>query len=418
MLIERNSYLQKLIKRRDNGMIKVITGLRRAGKSFMLSHIYHDYLRSEGVDEENIITVDLDNIENLELRDGLKLYRYVKSLIKDKSKRYYLFLDEVQFASNFTDVINGLGHIDNLDIYVTGSNSRFLSSDILTEFRGRGDEIRIYPLSFSEYYAAKGMSQQEAWKEYYTYGGLPQILERPDYEMKASFLNNLFSKVYLSDICERNNIHHSDALDRIVDVLASSIGSLTNPTKLSNTFNSLGVSGIDVKTIRSYMDYLADSFLLSKAKRYDVKGKRYIDSPFKYYFTDLGLRNARLNFRQQEENHIMENVIYNELLYRDFSVDVGVVETRELDENGQRRQKQLEIDFIANKASRRYYIQSAFEMGAPEKIAQEKKSMLKVSDSFKKIIVVKDDIMPYHDDNGISVIGLFDFLLTPTSLDL
>jgi len=418
MLIQRNSYLQKLIKRRFNGMIKVVTGIRRCGKSFLLSHIYRDYLMSQGVDDGHIIMIDLDNIENLDLRDGIRLYRHVKSFIKSETEQYYLFLDEVQFASNFTDVVNGLGHIDNLDTYVTGSNSRFLSSDILTEFRGRGDEIRIYPLSFSEFLTAKSDNVQSAWKEYYTYGGLPQILERPDYEMKASFLNNLFSKVYLSDICERNNIRHSDALDRVVDILSSSIGSLTNPGKLANTFKSSGMPSFDAKTIKSYLDYLTDSFLLNKAARYDVKGKRYIDTPCKYYFSDMGLRNARLNFRQQEENHIMENVIYNELLCRDFSVDVGVVEVREQDANGIRRQKQLEIDFVANKGSRRYYIQSAFEMNSDEKIEQEKKSIQKVNDSFKKIIVVKDDIMPYHDDNGFTIVGLFDFLLKPELMDL
>lgn len=416
MEIARNRYLNKLIDRKKNGLVKVITGIRRCGKSYLLFHLYKDKLLSMGVAENHIIALALDDIANIEYRDAIKLYNYIKDNIKD-SEIHYVFLDEIQMmTSNFTDLINGLLHIDNLDIYVTGSNSKFLSSDILTEFRGRGDEIRVYPLSFAEFSTAYE-TVSSAWKDFYTYGGLPLILSRKSDELKAEYLISLFNNIYLKDIKDRNNIKIDDELDILVDIVASATGSLTNPTKLANSFKSMSQKSLSDKTIKLYLDYLADAFLIEKSLRFDVKGKKYIDTPAKYYFEDIGLRNARLNFRQQEENHIMENIIYTELRSRGYRVDVGVVEAFESTVSGKRERKMLEIDFIANKGDKKYYIQSAFEMSSPEKIVQEKKSLTKLNDFFKKIIVVKDDIKPRTDEQGIVTIGIFDFLLNESILE-
>ncbi len=417
MEIKRDLYLNKLIKRKKNGLVKVITGIRRCGKSYLLFHLYHDYLVSIGVQADHIIEIALDDIINTELREPMALYNHIKEQIKDNSD-YYLFLDEIQFVGDFSDLVNGLSHIRNLDVYVTGSNSKFLSSDILTEFRGRGDEIRVYPLSFSEYSSVYDGSISQAWKDYYTYGGLPLILTREDDEMKSEYLTTLLDKVYISDIVDRNKVRNESELGELVNILASSVGSLTNPSKLVRTFASMKQSKITNKTVKKYLDYLTDAFLMDKALRYDVKGKKYIETPSKYYFVDIGIRNAKLNFRQQEENHIMENIIFNELKIRGYRVDVGLVEIVETADTGKRVQKGLEIDFIATKGNNKYYIQSAFEMPTEAKEQQEKRSLKKVNDSFKKIVVVKDDIKLKRDDDGITTMGIFDFLLNENSLDM
>ncbi len=417
MEIKRDLYLNKLIKREKNGLVKVITGIRRCGKSYLLFHLYHDYLIKKGVQDNHIIEIALDDIINTELREPMSLYNHIKEQIKDNSD-YYLFLDEIQFVGNFSDLVNGLSHIRNLDVYVTGSNSKFLSSDILTEFRGRGDEIRVYPLSFAEYSSVYDGSISQAWKDYYTYGGLPLILTREDDEMKSEYLTTLLDKVYISDIVERNKVRNESELGELVNILASSVGSLTNPSKLVRTFASMKQSKITNKTVKKYLDYLTDAFLMDKALRYDVKGKKYIETPSKYYFVDVGIRNAKLNFRQQEENHIMENIIFNELKIRGYRVDVGLVEIVETADTGKRVQKGLEIDFIATKGNNKYYIQSAFEMPTEAKEQQEKRSLQKVNDSFKKIVIVKDDIKLKRDDDGITTMGIFDFLLNENSLDM
>lgn len=417
MEIKRDLYLNKLIKRKCNGLVKVITGIRRCGKSYLLFNLYHDYLIQKGVKEDHLIEIALDDIINDELREPKALYNHIKEQIKDK-EQYYLFLDEIQFVGNFSDLVNGLSHIRNLDVYVTGSNSKFLSSDILTEFRGRGDEIRVNPLSFAEFCSAFDGTVSEAWKEYYTYGGLPQILTRVDDEMKAEYLSSLLRKVYISDIVDRNRIKNESELEELVNILASSVGSLTNPAKLTRTFKSVKNSKITQKTIAKYIDHLIDAFLMDKAKRYDVKGKKYIETPSKYYFTDIGIRNAQLNFRQQEENYIMENIVFNELKIRGYRVDVGVVEIKETNAEGKRSQKGLEIDFIASKGNNKYYIQSAFNMPNEAKEQQEKRSLIKTKDSFKKIIVVGADIKLRRDDTGITTMGIFDFLLNENSLDM
>lgn len=417
MKIKRDLYLNKLIKREKNGLVKVITGIRRCGKSYLLFNLYHDYLIGKGVPADHIIEIALDDIINKELREPMALYKHIKEQIKDNSD-YYLFLDEIQFAGDFSDLVNGLTHIRNLDVYITGSNSKFLSSDILTEFRGRGDEIRVYPLSFAEYSSVYDGSISQAWKDYYTYGGLPLILTRDDDEMKAEYLTTLLEKVYISDIVERNKVKNESELDELVNILASSVGSLTNPSKLVRAFKSIKQSKITDKTVKKYLRFLTDAFLMDKALRYDVKGKKYIETPSKYYFTDVGIRNARLNFRQQEENHIMENIIFNELKIRGYRVDVGLVDIVETGDNGKRTQKGLEIDFIATKGNNKYYIQSAFEMPTEAKEQQEKRSLQKVNDSFKKIVVVKDDIKLKRDDYGITTMGIFDFLLNENSLDM
>ena len=417
MEIKRDLYLNKLIKRECNGLVKVITGIRRCGKSYLLFNLYHDYLIGKGVKSDHLIEIALDDIMNDELREPKTLYNHIKGRIVD-NEQYYLFLDEIQFVGDFSDLVNGLSHIRNLDVYVTGSNSKFLSSDILTEFRGRGDEIYVNPLSFAEFYSVYNGSVQQAWKDYYTYGGLPLVLMRDDDEMKAEYLTTQLRKVYISDIVDRNRIKNESELEELVNILASSVGSLTNPTKLTRMFRSVKNSKITQKTITKYLEYLADAFLMDRAKRYDVKGKKYIETPSKYYFTDIGIRNAQLNFRQQEENHIMENIIFNELKIRGYRVDVGVVEITETNAEGKRVQKGLEIDFIATKGNNKYYIQSAFDMLTEAKEQQEKKSLIKTKDSFKKIIVVKDDIKLKRDDNGITTMGIFDFLLNENSLDM
>lgn len=411
-IIERNEYLNKLISRRENGMIKILTGIRRCGKSFILDPIFKDYLISNGVKECHIIKLDLDDIKNMKYLDPEELDKYVDEHTID-NEMHYVLIDEIQKVDNFEAVLNGFLHRRNLDVYVTGSNSKFLSSDIITEFRGRGDEIRIFPLSFSEFYNAYEGEKQNAWKEYITYGGMPQILDNISEEQKTSYLNRLFNLTYIRDIVERNKIEKDDILETLLNMLSSSVGSLTNPQKLYNTFISNGITGISKNTIISYLDYLLDSFLLEKVERYDVKGKKYITTPQKYYFADIGLRNARLNFRQQEENHLMENVIYNELIVRGYNVDVGVVEIRE---GGER--KQLEIDFVCNQGSKRYYIQSALNIDTREKNEQESKSLNNIGDSFKKIIVVKDDIKLWRNEKGILIIGIQEFLLNKNSFDL
>ncbi len=428
MIIERKRYLDKLISKRENGLIKVITGIRRCGKSFLLFEIYHSYLVSDGVKENHIIEIALDEVANARYRNPIELDAFIREKIsaENDSGMYYVFLDEIQKVSEiqnpyvdspdakigFVDVLLGLMKMPNVDLYVTGSNSRMLSSDILTEFRGRGDEIRVNPLTYSEFYSAYQGDKRFAWREYYTYGGMPLVLSMKTHEEKSKYLKDLFSRTYLSDVLEHNRIQSDkNVLEDLLNIVSSSIGSLTNPTKLSNTFRSVKQIQINPATIDRYLDFFIDAFILYKAYRYDIKGKRYIETPLKYYFTDVGLRNARLNFRQQEENHIMENVLFNELMARDFDVDVGVVEYNHRDESGKKQRSQLEIDFVANKGSSRYYIQSALTVDNEEKRQQEINSLIRVEDSFKKIVVVKDTIMPWHDDNGILYIGIEDFLL-------
>ena len=358
-IIERNDYLNKIIARKGNGLIKIITGIRRCGKSFILNNIFYNHLISTGIKSDHIIKLALDRAENIEYHDAKKLNEYILSQIKDDNM-YYVLIDEIQLAAGFEFVLNGLLYEKNIDVYVTGSNSRFLSSDIITEFRGRGDEIRIYPLSFAEFVNAYDGNRYEAWNEYVTYGGMPLILKQKTDEQKSKYLTSLYDLTYKKDIIDRNNIDKPDVLDTLINILASSVGSLTNPQKIYNTFISNGITDIAKNTVISYMDYLLDSFLIEKAERYDVKGKKYIQTPQKYYFADIGLRNAKLNFRQQEENHLMENIIYNELLIRGYNVDVGVVEVREAD-----TRKQLEVDFVCNQGNKRYYIQSALNLDTP-----------------------------------------------------
>lgn len=411
-IIERKSYLDKLIVRKENGLIKVLTGIRRCGKSFMLDPIFKNHLLESGVKENHIIKIDLDDIENSKYLNPEELNNFVKSQIKD-NETYYILIDEIQKVDNFEAVLNGFLHKKNLDVYVTGSNSKFLSSDIITEFRGRGDEIRIFPLSFKEFVSAFEGNKYEAWNEYITYGGMPLILQQKTEEQKSNYLSSLFNLTYKKDIIDRNSINKDDVLDNLINVLASSVGSLTNPQKIYNTFISNGFTDISKNTIIAYMNYLLDSFLIEKVERYDVKGRKYIQTPQKYYFADIGLRNARLNFRQQEENHLMENIIYNELITRGYNVDVGVVEDR----SGKKR-KQLEVDFVCNQGSKRYYIQVALNLDTPEKTKQEANSLNNIGDSFKKIIVVKDDIKLWRNEDGIVIIGIQEFLLNQDSLDL
>ena len=417
MEIARDLYLTKLKNKKNNKLIKIITGLRRSGKSYLLDPMFKNSLLADGVKEDHIIKVDLDSIENRELTtDGLNLYKYIMNKIKDDNM-YYILLDEIQKVKDFESVLNSFLRKNNLDIYVTGSNSKFLSTDIITEFRGRGDEIRIYPLSYSEFYNAYE-DKKRALKDYMTYGGMPYILYLKTTEEKSEYLNNLFNNTYLNDIVERNKIQREDILESIINMLSSSVGSLTNPKKLYDTFISNGYTEINRTTINSYINYLQDAFLINKAERYDIKGKKYITTPSKYYFTDIGLRNARLNFRQQEEDHLMENIIYNELLVRGYNVDVGVIEKFEKDNTGKTIRKQLEVDFVCNQASKRYYIQSAFAIPNKEKMEQEQKSLVNINDNFKKIIIVKDDINLWRNEQGILIISLEEFLLNPNSLDL
>ena len=411
-IIERDDYLNKLIVRKGNGLIKILTGIRRCGKSYLLNYIFYNHLISCGVKEDHIIKLALDREDNIKYHDPKLLNEYILSNIKDKDV-YYVLLDEIQLVQNFEYVLNGFLYERNIDVYVTGSNSKFLSSDIITEFRGRGDEIRIFPLSFSEFYNAYEGDKYNAWSEYVTYGGMPLIIKQQTDEQKSKYLTSLYELTYKKDIIDRNNIDKEDILDTLINVLSSSVGSLTNPQKIYNTFISNGITDISKNTITSYLNYLLDSFLIEKAERYDVKGKKYIQTPQKYYFTDIGIRNAKLNFRQQEENPLMENIIYNELLIRGYNVDVGVVEIRE---EGVR--KQLEVDFVCNQGNKRYYIQSALNLDTSEKTMQESKSLNNIGDNFKKIIVVKDNIKLWRNEDGILIIGIQEFLLNKNSLDL
>lgn len=411
--IKRDVYLQKLINKRDNGLIKVITGIRRCGKSYLLDPLFKDYLIKSGVKENHIIKLELDRLENEKYHDPYKLNDYIKSKIKDNDK-YYILLDEIQLVDNFESVLNGLLYMKNLDVYVTGSNSKFLSNDIITEFRGRGDEIKIFPLKFSEFVEAYEGNEYQAWGEYIIYGGMPLILSKANDEEKSKYLKDLFEQTYIKDIIDRNNIQRVDVINAIVNMLASAIGSLTNPKKIYDTFVSNGEKDVSLNTINSYLKCIEDAFIVNKSERYDVKGKKYILTPQKYYFSDIGLRNARLNFRQQEENHIMENIIYNELIVRGYNVDVGVVEIR--DENKNR--KQLEVDFVCNLGSKRYYIQSALNLDTREKTLQEERPLININDNFKKIIVVKDNLKHWFTEEGILVIGIQEFLLNQNSLDL
>lgn len=415
MIIEREYYLKKLIERKDNGLVKVITGIRRCGKSFLLFNLYYNYLLSIGVKEEQIIRVALDDDINEHLHDRRELSNYLRSLVNE-SEKFYIFLDEIQFVEGFEKVLNGLNHFNNVDIYVTGSNSKFLSTDILTEFRGRGDEIRVFPLSFSEFLSVYKGSKEDAWNEYFTYGGLPLILNRTSDESKSNYLKDVLKKTYISDVVERNNLRGEEELDTLLSILASATGSLTNPSNIANTFNSKGYKSISNKTITQYIDHLIDAFIIHKVNRYDVKGRKYIGSPFKYYFTDIGLRNAQLNFRQQEENHIMENIIYNELLVRGYNIDVGIVEAIDK-ENAKSVRRRYEIDFVCNQGSKRYYIQSAFEMYSQKKREQEEMSLRRIDDTFKKVIIIKGSIKPWYNEQGILTIGLLDFLLDLRILD-
>lgn len=417
MEIKRDLYLQRLINRQHNRMIKVITGIRRCGKSYLLFNIFYQYLREQGIAVDHIIRIALDDRLSRKYRNPDVLCDYVYSQIKDK-QMYYIMLDEVQFVSEFEDVLNSFLHIPNADVYVTGSNAKFLSKDVITEFRGRGDEIKLYPLSFREFTSAFDGSPQRALDEFMTFGSLPQILSLSTDEQKSSYLKNLFTETYLTDIKDRYQIRHDAELEELINIISSSIGSLTNPHKLSNTFQSVKNVKIDHVTIKSYLDYLCDSFLVEKALRYDIKGKRYIDTPAKYYFSDIGLRNARLNFRQDERTHLMENVVYNELRCRGLNVDVGVVPITYTEESGVRRKTQLEIDFVCNQGGRRYYVQSAYHIDSDEKRRQEQASLLKVNDSFKKIVVVGDDIAIHRNEAGITTMSIFDFLLNENSLDL
>ncbi len=411
MEIKRDFYLNKLIQHKKNGLVKIVTGIRRCGKSYMLFKLFRDHLLAAGVKNDHIIAIALDDFGNRKLQNPDELYNYVKSQIID-NEDYYILLDEIQLVDEFESVINGFMHIPNADIYVTGSNSKFLSSDIVTEFRGRGDEIRVYPLNFSEFYSVYGGDFDNAWIMYCNYGGMPLCLLMETVADKAKYLTNLFETTYLADIINRNHLRGNAEMNELTDVLASSIGSLTNPLKLSNTFASTKNVKLSANTISTYLDYLQDAFLVERAVRYDIKGKKYINTPAKYYFVDLGLRNARLSFRQQEYTHIMENVIYNELRLRGYSVDVGVVENVEK-ENGVFVRKKLEVDFVVNLGNRRYYIQSAYNIPSEEKMKQEQASLLSINDAFRKIIIVNQPIMSGYNEQGILMLSLQDFLTKP-----
>ncbi len=414
--VSRKDYIERLNSKRHNGLVKIITGVRRSGKSYLLFKLYRRFLLQDSVPEDHIVSLALDDFANRQFLEPEELYRYVTERITD-SGEYYILLDEIQLVKNFESVLNGFLHIPNADTYVTGSNSKFLSSDIITEFRGRGDEVRVYPFDFEEFYSVIGGDKWDAWREYWRYGGMPQTLGITEDSEKEIYLKNLFSQVYLSDIINRYNLRGKDDIGILTNILSSSTGSLTNPKRISDTFKSTLKLSVSQPTISRYLDYLEDSFLISKAMRYDVKGRKYIGTPTKYYFVDVGLRNARLNFRQQEENHIMENVIYNELVRRGFSVDVGVVEIAGTNGTTSVVRTQLEVDFVANMGSRRYYIQSAFDLATPEKIAQETNSLKHIDDSFRKIIVQRNPTLPWHDESGILRIDLMDFLLHPQSID-
>lgn len=417
MDIKRDKYLNNLINRMHNGMIKVVTGIRRCGKSYLLFNIFKNYLLEQGVPASHIIMIELDQRKNKKYRDPDVILDYIESLIEEDGQ-YYIMLDEVQMLQEFEEVLNSLLHIRNADVYVTGSNSKFLSKDVITEFRGRGDEIHIYPLTFKEFMEAYDGDMYHGWAEYVVYGGLPLTVTMKTEEQKISYLTNLFKETYLRDIIERYHIEKIQELEDLINILASSIGSLTNPPKLEATFKSVIQSTISLNTIRQYIEYLEAAFIINKANRYNVKGRKYIGTPLKYYFEDVGLRNARLGFRQVEETHLMENVIYNELRSRGYSVDVGMVEKRGVNKDGKEYRSQLEIDFVANLGSKRYYIQSAFSMPTEEKRIQEKASLVNINDSFKKIIIVKDIVNVTRDEAGITTMSIYDFLLKENSLEL
>ena len=415
--IKRDYYLQKLIAKKHNGLIKVITGMRRCGKSYLLFTLFKKHLLESGVAEDHIVEIPFDSFENKKYRDPEVLYPYVKEKLVDDQK-YYILLDEVQLLGEFESVLNGFMRIPNVDVYVTGSNAKFLSKDIITEFRGRGDELHMNPLSFAEFMSVYDGNKYDGWKEYVLYGGLPPVALLPTPEQKIELLKRLFDETYVNDIVGRHKIRNKDEFEELINILSSGIGSLTNPKKLADTFKTKKRTKLSVNTIKSYLDYLCDAFVVTRATRYDIKGKKYIDTPQKYYFSDVGLRNARINFRQIEENHTMENILFNELIARDFNVDVGLVVTREYDSSGNRQQKQLEVDFVCNKGAKRYYVQSAFAIPDEAKMQQESNSLLRIDDTFKKIIVVKDTPAPWYTDDGILVISVYDFLLNADSLDM
>ena len=429
MVIRRDRYLERLISKQNNGMIKVITGIRRSGKSYLLFNLFYDHLLASGTPEDNIICIALDDVENEAYRDPYRLYSYIKERVQDNREQYYVLIDEAQYAISKEEmknpdepirlygVLNSLLRKSNVDVYITGSNSKFLSSDVMTEFRGRGDEIHISPLSFSEFYPASGQEKSDAWRDYLYYGGLPHILAESGGEAKSRYLEKLNKEIYLRDMCERYGIRDEESMLILMKVIASAIGSLSNAQKISDTFRSSGNKVITMPTISSYLKYLQESFVVEKAERYDIKGRKHISTPSKYYYSDLGLRNALLNFRQFEETHLMENAIYNELIYRGYSVDVGVVETR-VDEGGKKVRKQLEVDFVVNQFNKRYYIQSAFLISDREKIKQEQAPLVKIPDSFKKIVVVGNNTPIWRNEEGITFMGIYDFLLNENSLDL
>ncbi len=417
MEIKRDYYLNKLIMKKHNGLIKVVTGIRRCGKSYLLFSLFKKHLLESDTDESHIIELAFDSFENKKYRDPEALYPYIKSQLVD-DKTYYILLDEVQLLGEFESVLNGLMRISNVDVYVTGSNARFLSKDIITEFRGRGDELHIQPLSFAEFMSVYDGGKYDGWNEYVLYGGLPPVVLLPTPEQKIELLKTLFSETYINGIAGRHSIKNKAEFEELIDILSSGIGSLTNPKKLADTFKSKKNKAISQNTIKSYLDYLCDAFIVSRASRYDIKGKRYVDTPQKYYFSDVGLRNARINFRQTEGNHTMENIIYNELISRGFNVDVGIVIVSQKDKNGSLVRKQLEVDFVCNKGSKRYYVQSAFAVTDNEKMRQESNPLLRIDDSFKKIIVVKDAPAPTYTEDGILVIGVYDFLLNENSMEM
>lgn len=415
MEIKRNRYLNTLISKKHNGLIKVITGMRRCGKSYLLFTLFKEHLLSDGIDEDHIIEIAFDAFENKKYRDPDVLYPYLKEQIKDDAM-YYVLLDEVQLLGEFESILNSLIRMKNVDVYVTGSNARFLSKDVITEFRGRGDEVHMYPLSFAEFMSVYPGTKQDGWNEYMLYGGIPLVLEFTTPDQKIAFLKSLFEETYISDIVGRHNIRNKAELEELLNILSSAIGSLTNPQKLSATFQTVKKKKISNSTIKRYIDYLCDSFLIDSAIRYDVKGKKYIDTPVKYYFTDMGLRNARLNFRQIEETHSMENIIFNELKMRGFNVDVGVIMQYETNEKGSNIRKQLEIDFVCNQGSKRYYIQSAYAIPDQAKMEQEQRSLMLTGDFFKRMIITKDTPAPYYNESGVLIMNVYDFLLNENSL--
>lgn len=415
MEIKRNRYLNMLISKKHNGLIKVITGMRRCGKSYLLFTLFKEHLLSDGIDEDHIIEIAFDAFENKKYRNPDVLYPYLKEQIKDDAM-YYVLLDEVQLLGEFESILNSLIRMKNVDVYVTGSNARFLSKDVITEFRGRGDEVHMYPLSFAEFMSVYPGTKQDGWNEYMLYGGIPLVLEFTTPDQKIAFLKSLFEETYISDIVGRHNIRNKAELEELLNILSSAIGSLTNPQKLSATFQTVKKKKISNSTIKRYIDYLCDSFLIDSAIRYDVKGKKYIDTPVKYYFTDMGLRNARLNFRQIEETHSMENIIFNELKMRGFNVDVGVIMQYETNEKGSNIRKQLEIDFVCNQGSKRYYIQSAYAIPDQAKMEQEQRSLMLTGDFFKRMIITKDTPAPYYNESGVLIMNVYDFLLNENSL--